>query len=160
MHGAVVSRPDETEVGVTAVAVSDQGVPSTPGGVRWLAFAAALLAVSGVFKILDALWAFKYDDDRSDEVQTVLFEGDLTSWGWVWLVVGVVLIATGFAVVTGAEWARWVGIVAASVATITFLPWIYYQPLWTVLSVTLAVLVIYALVAHGGSRSPMVRGYD
>jgi hypothetical protein len=140
---------------MTAVAVSDQGNSSTPREVRWLAFAAALLAVSGVFKILDALWAFKYDDDRSAEVETVLFERDLTSWGWVWLVVGVVLIATGFAVVTGAEWARWVGIVAASIATITFLPWIYFQPLWTVLSVTLAVLVIYALAAHGGSRSPM-----
>jgi hypothetical protein len=57
--------------------------------------------------------------------------------------------------VTGAEWARRVGIVAASIATITFLPWIYYQPLWTILSVSLAVLVIYALAAHGGRRSPM-----
>jgi hypothetical protein len=105
--------------------------------------------VSGIFKILDALWAFKYDD-VSDQVQTVLFERDLTSWGWLWLTVGIVLIAAGFAVVTGAEWARWVGIVAASIAAITFLPWIYYQPLWTILSVTLAVLVIYALAAHGG----------
>jgi hypothetical protein len=137
--------------------VSDQGTQATPPGVRWLAFAAALLAVSGIFKILDALWAFKYDDDVSDEVQTVLFERDLTSWGWVWLVVGIILIAAGFAVVTGAEWARWVGIVAATIAAIAFLPWIYYQPLWTILSVTLAVLVIYALAAHGGSRSPMAR---
>ena len=72
---------------MTAVAVSDQGDRSTPREIRWLAFAAALLAVSGVFKILDALWAFKYDDDVSQEVQTVLFERDLTSWGWVWLVV-------------------------------------------------------------------------
>jgi hypothetical protein len=50
-----------------------------------LAFAAALLAVSGIFKIFDALWAFKYDDDVSEEVQTVVFERDLTSWvgcGW------------------------------------------------------------------------------
>jgi hypothetical protein len=114
--------------------------------------------VSGIFKILDALWAFKYDDERSRKVQTVVFERDLTSWGWVWLGVGILLIAAGFAVVTGAEWARWVGIVAASVAAITFLPWIYFQPLWTILSVTLAVLVIYALASYGGSRSPMVRG--
>jgi hypothetical protein len=140
--------------------VSGRGDPSTPREVRWLAFAAALLAVSGVFKILDALWAFKYDDDVNEEVQTVLFERDLTSWGWVWLVVGILLLATGFAVVTGAEWARWVGIVAASIATMTFLPWIYFQPLWTILSVTLAVLVIYALAAHGGRRSPMARGHD
>jgi hypothetical protein len=140
--------------------VSDQGAQATPRGVGWLAFAAALLAVSGIFKILDAFWAFKYDDDVSDEVQTVIFERDLTSWGWVWLVVGIVLIAAGFAVVTGAEWARWVGIVAASIAAIAFLPWIYYQPLWTILSVTLAVLVIYALAAHGGNRSPMARARD
>ena len=141
--------------GVTAVAVTDESADSPQPDVRWLAFAAALLAVSGIFKILDALWAFKYDDERSRKVQTVVFERDLSSWGWVWLVVGILLIAAGFAVVTGAEWARWVGIVAASIATITFLPWIYFQPLWTILSVTLAVLVIYALAAYGGSRSPM-----
>jgi hypothetical protein len=135
--------------------VTDESAESPPPSVRWLAFAAALLAVSGIFKILDALWAFKYDDVRPKKVQTVVFEGDLQSWGWVWLGVGILLIAAGFAVVTGAEWARWVGIVAASVAAITFLPWIYFQPLWTILSVTLAVLVIFALASYGGSRSPM-----
>lgn len=139
---------------MTAVAEADQ---SAPRGVKWLAFAAALLAVSGIFKILDALWAFKYDDDFSKPMKTVLFENDLRSWGWVWLAVGILLIAAGLAVVTGAEWARWVGIVAASVAAISFLPWIYYEPLWTILSVTLAVLVIYALAAYGGNRAPMVK---
>jgi hypothetical protein len=123
---------------------------STRHRARWLSFAAAVLAVSGIFKILDALWAFKYDDDVSEEVQTVLFEGDLASWGWVWLVVGIVLVAAGFAVVTGAEWARWIGILAASLSAITFFPWIYYQPLWTILSVSLAILVVYALAAYGG----------
>jgi hypothetical protein len=126
----------------------------TPRAAGWLSFAAALLVVSGVFKILDALWAFKYDDEVSGEVQTVLFEHDLTSWGWLWLGVGIVLIAAGFAVISGAQWARWTGIVAASIATMLFLPWIYYQPLWTILSVTLAVLVIYALAAYGGPRDP------
>jgi hypothetical protein len=126
----------------------------TPRAAGWLSFAAALLVVSGVFKILDALWAFKYDDDVSEEVQTVLFEHDLASWGWLWLGVGVVLILAGFAVVSGAQWARWVGIVTASIAAILFLPWIYYQPLWTILSVTLAILVVYALAAYGGPGEP------
>jgi hypothetical protein len=127
----------------------------TPRAAGWLSFAAAVLVVSGVFKILDALWAFKYDDEVSEEVQTILFENDLESWGWVWLVVGIILILAGFAVVSGSRWARWVGIVAASLAAISFLPWIYYQPLWTILSVTLAVLVIYALGAYGGPREPV-----
>ena len=123
-------------------------------GTGWLAFSGVLLVVGGAFKILDALWAFKYDDDVavSDEVQTILFERDLTAWGWVWLAVGIVLIAAGVAVMSGAEWARWVGIVAASLAAIAFLPWIYHQPLWTILSVTLAILVIYGLATYGGTQ--------
>jgi hypothetical protein len=125
-----------------------------PSEVRWLSFAAALLAVSGIFKIFDALWAFKYDDDAETaaEVRTVFFERDLTSWGWVWLGLGVLLIAAGFAVVKGAEWARWVGIVAAGLAAILSFQWIYFQPFWTILSVTLALLVIVPLVCYGGRR--------
>ena len=60
-----------------------------------------MLFVSGGFKIFDALWAFQYDDELSDDVRTVVFEGDLTVWGWVWLVVGITLIATAIAVVSG-----------------------------------------------------------
>jgi hypothetical protein len=119
---------------------------------RWMSLAAALLIVSGLFKILDALWAFKYDDEESEAVLTVIFDGDLNAWGWVWLAVGILLVAAGFSVVTGAEWARWVGIVAAGVATVTFLPWIYYQPLWTILSVSMALVVIFALVSYGGDQ--------
>jgi len=117
-----------------------------------MSLAAALLIVSGIFKILDGLWAFKYDEERSEEVFTVIFERDLIAWGWVWIAMGVLLIAAGLSVVTGAEWARWVGIIAAGLATITFLPWIYYQPLWTILSVSLAVVVIFALVSYGGQE--------
>ena len=123
-------------------------------GTGWLAFAGSMLVLGGGFKILDALWAFKYDDEVSGEVQTVVLENDLQAWGWVWLIVGIVLIVTGFAVVTGAEWARWVGIVVAVLAGLTFLPWIYFEPLWTILSVTLAVLVVYALATYGGRQAP------
>ncbi len=132
---------------------------SAPKGTGWLTFAATLLILSGIFKVLDALWAFKYDDDGaiSKRVQTILFEGDLTSWGVVWLVVGIVLILAGAAVITGSEWARWIGIVVAAVAAVSFLPWIYFEPFWTILSVTLAILVVYALATYGGRPTPDVQ---
>jgi hypothetical protein len=133
-----------------------EGVPTAPPPrTGWLAFAATVLVVSGIFKVFDALWAFKYDDDSevSQQVQTFLFEHDLTAWGWVWLIVGIVLIVVGLAVVTGSEIARYLGIFAAAFAAVTFLPWIYYKPTWTVLSVALAVMVIYGLAAHGGRRA-------
>ena len=73
-----------------------EGVPTgAPPRTGWLVFAATVLVVSGIFKIFDALWAFKYDDELSPEVQTFLFEHDLASWGWVWLIVGIVLIVVG-----------------------------------------------------------------
>jgi hypothetical protein len=129
-----------------------QAGSTTQRGSGWLAFASTMLFLGGGFKILDALWAFRYDDEVTDAVQTVIFEGDLAAWGWVWLVVGVAMIFAAIFVISGSESARWVGIITAGVAAITFFPWIYYVPLWTILSVSLAVLVIYALVADGGRQ--------
>ena len=65
-----------------------------------MAFAATLLVMSGGFKVLDALWAFKFDDEIKPEMQTVIFERDPVAWGWLWLVLGVLLIAAGIAVAT------------------------------------------------------------
>src|SRR5437879_9720748 len=93
-------------------------------GTGWVLFAGVMLSISGVFKIFDALWAFKYDNVVSKDVQTIVFEHDLSSYGWVWLGVGIMLMLAGFAVLGKSQWARWIGIVAASVATITYLPWI------------------------------------
>ena len=121
-------------------------------GRGWILFAGWLLAISGVFKLFDAFWAFEYNDALSEEVQTILFQNDLTSWGWLWLVTALILVAAGCAVVTGAQWARWVGILAASVSAITSFLWIYYQPLWTMVGVALAILVVYALAVYGGPQ--------
>jgi hypothetical protein len=90
----------------------------------------------------------------SEEVQTIFWDRDLAVWGWLWLLVGIVLIAAGVALATGAEWARWVGILAAGIQGFLSFTWIYFQPLWSTLSVTLAILVIYALCTYGGRWGP------
>lgn len=104
-------------------------------------------------KVFDAFWAFKYDDDISEDVQTIVFERDPATWGWIWMAVGVVLIVAGCSVLVGAQWARWVGIVAASLAALAFFPWIYFQPIWTMFSVTLMIVAIAALALEAGPRS-------
>jgi hypothetical protein len=40
--------------------------------------------------------------------------------------------------------------VAGAVTAVVVFPWIYYQPLWTILSVALSLIVVYALVFYGG----------
>ncbi len=142
---------------MTTVRSIDEGAELSYGsGTGWLTFASIMLAIGGTFKIFDAIWAFKYDDEVSEPLQTILFERDLAAWGWVWLVVGVILLLASACVATGSQWARWVGMIAAGFSAVVFMPWIYYQPLWTVLSVTLMILTLYALAAHGGRRDPRI----
>jgi hypothetical protein len=125
---------------------------TTKLGVGWLAFAASLLVISGIFKILDAIWAFKYDDDVSESVQTIVFERDLAAWGWIWLLLGILLIVAGFAVVKGAEWARWFGVVVLAVAAIANYSWIVWAPIWTLVLEGIYGAAIYGLMVYGGRR--------
>ena len=119
----------------------------------WLAFAGTMLFLSGVFKVIDGLWAFRYDDEISENVQTLIFEHDPAAWGWLWLAIGVVLIIAGFVVVTGSQWARWFGIVAAGLAAIFNYSWIVVEPWTAFLGSLLLILVIWALLFHGDRRT-------
>jgi hypothetical protein len=131
---------------------------NTKLGTGWLAFASSLLVISGIFKILDAIWAFKYDDDPvSEQVQTIVFGRDLTSWGWVWLLLGILLIVAGFAVVRGEEWARWFGVVAAAIGAITNYSWIVVQPIMALVMEGMFLAAIYGLLVYGGRRDPIGR---
>ena len=125
---------------------------STKLGVGWLAFAASLLVIGGIFKILDAIWAFKYDDELAGDVRTIVFDQDLTAWGWIWLLLGILLIVAGFAVVKGMEWARWFGIVVLAVAAIANYSWIVWAPLWTLVLEGIYGAAIYGLMVYGGRR--------
>src|SRR4029077_8267321 len=112
----------------------------------WVAFAATILVMSGGFKVLDALWVFKFDDEIEAGLQTVLFERDPVAWGWLWLVFGFLLIAAGIAVAAGSQWARWFGVIVAGVSLLFNYVWIYFKPTWTLVSTGVLIAVLYALI--------------
>ena len=119
-------------------------------GEGWLLFSAVVLITGGVMRVIDALWAFDKDDEVGERLQVLLWEDNLAAYGWLWLIVGVLLIVAGFGVMTGSQVARWFGIVMASLAAISAMLWIYAFPIWSLLSVLIAVMVIYALTTYGG----------
>jgi hypothetical protein len=119
----------------------------------WLLFSAVILITNGIMRVIEALWAFDKDDEITDRLQVLLFDDDLTAYGWLWLAVGVLLIAAGFGVMSGAQWARWFGIVMASFAAISAMLWIYQFPIWSLLSVLVAVCVMYGLTTYGGPEN-------
>jgi hypothetical protein len=120
-------------------------------GAGWLLFASVILIMAGIMRIIDALWAF--DTDETDDLRVLLFKDDLNAYGWLWLVVGILLVAAGFAALAGAEWARWFGIVMAGVGAVTAMLWIYAFPIWSLVSILVSVMVIYALTMYGGHET-------
>ena len=119
-------------------------------GEGWLLFSAVVLITGGVMRVIDALWAFDKDDEVGERLQVLLWEDNLAAYGWLWLIVGVLLIVAGFGVMTGSQVARWFGIVMACLAAISAMLWIYAFPIWSLLGVLIAVMVIYALTTYGG----------
>lgn len=73
----------------------------------------------------------------------------LQSHGWVWLAIGVLEFVVGIALWNRQSWARIVGIALASIAAVVWFFYMLYVPLAGIAMVSLAVLVLYGLVAHG-----------
>ena len=78
-----------------------------------------------------------------------LFQFDVTTWGWVHILIGLIAAATGVALLSGAFWARIVGVVVAAFSVIANFLWLPYYPLWAVIVIAFDVFVIWALTAHG-----------
>jgi hypothetical protein len=130
--------------------------PSTrPGGrapsgwaVGFTVFAAIMMIMVGMFQALQGLIAI-FENEFYVATRNYLFEFDATTWGWIHLVIGAIVAFAGWGLLSGQTWARIVGITLAALsATANFL-FIPYYPFWSLLLITLNVLVIWALTAHG-----------
>ena len=119
----------------------------------WLIFSAIVLIVAGVMRIFDAIWAFRHNGPVVDNLHDAFFGHSLTTYGWVWLIVGIILIVAGFVVLSPTpsitvDIARWFGIVASAIAAITAITWMPYYPVWAFIYIAIAVVVIYGLAAR------------
>jgi hypothetical protein len=132
-----------------AYTARERGLP----GFGWVNFAAVILIMGGIMRIIDAFWAFDKDDEIGEQIGVLLFSDDLAAYGWLWLVVGIIMIAAGIGVLTGSTWARWAGIVVAAISAIAAMLWIYEFPVWALVTVGISVSIIYALATYGSRRA-------
>ena len=123
---------------------------TTTGWVGWISFAGVLMVLVGVFHIIDGLVALFEDDyflvGRSGLVVNV----DFTTWGWVHLIAGAVIVVAGCVVFTGKVWARAIGVLLAMASAIVNVGFLAAYPLWSATMITIDMLVIWALTVHGG----------
>jgi hypothetical protein len=119
-------------------------------GWGWLLFASTLLGLAGLMRIFDAIWAFRYNGALPEELEGALFGDELDTYGWIWLIIGAVLILASFLLINRSQFARWVGYVATTLAALSAIAWMPYYPVWSIVYIGIAILVFYALARYGG----------
>lgn len=112
-------------------------------------FAGFLMIMMGFFQAIVGFVALFDDGYYVVRPDGLVVNVDYTAWGWIHLLLGIVALAAGFGVMTGKTWARAVGIVIAGVASVVNFAFIAAFPIWATILITMDVLIIYALAAHG-----------
>jgi hypothetical protein len=117
-----------------------------------ITFAATMLVVIGIFQALEGLAAI-FDDNFYVVAQNYPFDLDATGWGWIHLIIGIVLVVVGYYLYAGAPWAGVVALVLAVLSAVTNFFFIPYYPFWSLLVIALDVWVIWALTRPGAVRT-------
>ncbi len=116
--------------------------------VGWAGFAGVMLIMVGVFDFIQGLVAL-VNDEFYVVGQEWVFQFDITTWGWIKLLTGVILVLSGIGIFSGNVLARTVGVVIAGLAAIVNFAWLPYYPIWSIIVIAACVAVIWALTAHG-----------
>jgi hypothetical protein len=115
----------------------------------WIGFAGILLLIVGSIDFFQGLIAL-FEDEYFVVTASGFLVVDVTAWGWIMLIWGVLLVLAGLGLVSGQGWARWFAIVVVSlnfIAQLGFLGNSQY-PLWSLTVIALNVIVLYALTAR------------
>ncbi len=107
-------------------------------------FAGAALLTVGIFQFLEGV-AAAAKDDVFVRTTNYVFSFDLTTWGWIHIVVGLLLAVVGGAILAGQSWALVAGIVVAIVSALLNFVWLPYYPAWAIIIIAFDIAVVWAL---------------
>jgi hypothetical protein len=121
--------------------------PPSPWATGLALFAGVMMVVAGLYQVFAGLAAILHDVVYL-ATPAYIYSMDLTGWGWIHLVLGILLLVVGAGVVSGQKWARFVGIGLVALSMIANFLFVPYYPVWSLLIIALEVAVIWALAVY------------
>nr|WP_169810936.1 hypothetical protein [Nocardia amikacinitolerans] len=106
--------------------------------------AAILLLTVGVLQILEGISAV-VDDELFVVGPEYVYQFDISTWGWIHIVIGAILVICAIGLMTGSTWGRIAAIVIAAIAIIANFASLPYYPYWSILIIALSIVVIWAV---------------
>ena len=121
------------------------------GWVGWVYFAGILLILRGISQAFLGITALvnKHYLFVTNNNNLVYTTNNLTAWGWVDLAVGALVLAVGFSVLHGSNWARIFAVIFTSAAFLVNMAFLGVFPVWSIIAMIVDALIIYALIVHG-----------
>ena len=116
--------------------------------VGWAGFAGIMLIILGVLNSIQGLTAL-INSEFYVITQEWIFEFNVTTWGWIHLIGGIIVVLAGVGIFSGNVLARTVGVIVAGLSVIWNFAWLPYYPVWSIILIAVGVSVIWALTAHG-----------
>jgi hypothetical protein len=112
-------------------------------GSNW-GFAGILAIMLGGFNIIEGFFAL-VNDKYVSYAAGDFYLFDRTGWGWVHIILGVILLAVGFGLLSAQTWARVAGIILSVIAAMLQMIYLPIYPFWAIINIALFVFVIYCL---------------
>jgi hypothetical protein len=119
--------------------------------VGWISFASIMMILIGVLDFFEGLIAV-IQQNYLVVTSTQIVVWDVRTWGWITMIWGVALALIGLALLSGSEFARWVGVVLVALNILEELTWLGNTSyvIWTLVVIGLNIVVLYALTARWG----------
>jgi hypothetical protein len=118
------------------------------GWTGWITFAGVMLLIAGSLNLFYGIIAAVNDEWVVFTNRSAVYL-DVSEWGWVHIILGAVVFLSGVGVFSGNILARIVGVAVASISLLVNFFFLPVYPLWALIVITIDVLVIWALTAHG-----------
>jgi hypothetical protein len=113
-----------------------------------IVFAATILTLTGVFQVIAGLVAL-FNDEFFVVTRNYTFDLDVSAWGWIHLLIGILLLITAWGLFSRNTWAGVAAIILAGISAIANFFFIPYYPIWSLVMIGLDVWVIWALTRPG-----------
>ena len=130
---------------------SDSGGRVSGWAVGGVVFAATMMIITGTFQAFQGLAAI-INDEFFVRVGDYAFNVDVTTWGWIHLILGIVVAIAGFYLFSGSAYAGVVAIILASLSALSNFFFIPYYPFWSILMIAMSIFVIWAVTRPGVLR--------
>jgi hypothetical protein len=124
------------------------GYDQRTGWTGWISFAAIMLIIGGSLNLLYGVIAAVNDEwvVFTNRANVYL---DVSEWGWVHIILGGIVLLSGIGLFSGNIIARAVAVIVASISLLVNFFFIPVYPLWALTVITIDILVIWAVTAHG-----------